>query len=305
MADINRAVDVADEAVTATPHDHSRRYMVLHTLANRLSSRFLRTRSMNDINRSVDTAEMAVKAERHDHADRAVTLDALGFSLYMRFQRTKAADDLNRSMSAFKQSWESSSSPPSLSIRLAMKVATHYASQPDWKESSAVLESAVYLLLMVSLRSLQHTDKQHLLSQFAGLASMAASTALYAGKTPYDALKLLELGRSVIAGLLLDMRTNVSELEQQHPKLAKRYKFLRDELDSLANLASSLTLLESEHSVINREKRRQDAESQFQPLIDEIRLKEGLTNFLCPPTEDKLRTAANSSPVVIINVSRY
>jgi hypothetical protein len=163
----------------------------------------------------------------------------------------------------------------------------------------------VKLLPIISLRSLQHIDKQYFLSQFARVASDAASTALNAGKTAYNSLKLLKLGRGVIAGLLLDMRTDLSELEQQHPKLAERYEFLCGELDLLASLASSLTLVESEHLATNREKRRRDAESQFQPVLDEIWLKEGFTNFLCPPTEDELRTAANSGPVVIINVSRY
>jgi hypothetical protein len=44
-----------------------------------------------------------------------------------------------------------------------------------------------------------------MLANFAGLASLAAATALNAGRTADHALQLLELGRGVIAGLLLKM----------------------------------------------------------------------------------------------------
>lgn len=84
-------------------------------------------------------------------------------------------------------------------------------------ESSQLLEEAVNLLPTVSPRSLNHTDKQHMLADSAGMASMAAATALNSGKAASHALQLLELGRGVIAGLLMDMRGDISSLKREHP----------------------------------------------------------------------------------------
>lgn len=61
---------------------------------------------------------------------------------------------------------------------------------------------------------------------------MTAAICLEAGKDECQALELLELGRYVIAGLLLEMRTDISNLKQQHPILAVEFESLRKELDS-------------------------------------------------------------------------
>lgn len=58
-----------------------------------------------------------------------------------------------------------------------------------------------------------------MLTDFAGLASVAAATALNAGGEPYHALQLLKLGGDVIASLLIDMHGDVSDLEREHPDL--------------------------------------------------------------------------------------
>src|SRR4051812_48409990 len=104
-----------------------------------------------------------------------------------------------------------------------------------WGDASILLQEAAELLPAVSPRTLKHTDKQHMLADFGGLASMAAATALNVGKDAYSALRLLELGRGVIASLLMDMRGDISDLRRDHPGLADEFIFLRDELDTPAD----------------------------------------------------------------------
>ena len=62
-----------------------------------------------------------------------------------------------------------------------------------------------------------------MLTDFTNLTFMAAATALNAGKKAYHTLQLLELGRGVIASLLLEMRTDVSTLREQYPKYIKKF----------------------------------------------------------------------------------
>ncbi|PQE14984.1 TPR domain-containing protein [Rutstroemia sp. NJR-2017a BBW] len=305
MDDLNRAVDTIDVAVKSTLHDHPDRAAYLNNLGASLGKRFGRTGSMDDLNRAIDTIDIAVKSTPHDHPSRATYLDKLGNRLGERFERTDSMGDLQRCISSFRAGWNCSNAPPSVRIKLARVVAKISALDFNWTESSTLLKDAVELLPTVSPRSLQHTDKQHMLADFAGLASIAVSIALNAGQEAGFALKLLELGRGVIAGLLLEIRTDISDLEQQYPKLAQEFVHLRDELDSPAGVTTSLTTLENTFSVESITKRRHDAERRFPVVLEEIRSKQGFNTFLLPPTPDELKAAADPDPIVVINVSSY
>jgi tetratricopeptide (TPR) repeat protein len=302
IADLNRAVDVADIVVNLTPQDHPDRAGYLNNLGSWLSMRFKRTGSIDDLNRAVDVADMAVNATPQDHRDRAGYLDNLGNWLSMRSELNDSRDDLNHALSYFKEGWACHRSPPSVRVHLAWRVANILASQLNWEESSNFLEGAVKLLPIVSPRLLDNSDKQHILEGFAGLASMAAAVSLEAGKDEHYALELLELGRCVIAGLLLEMRTEVSDLKQQHSVLAAEFESLRDKLDSPS---SGTTLLDTIPSSKFQANRRLKADQEFAEVIKKIRDQPGFQNFLLPPTYDDLIAATDQGPIVIINVSSY
>lgn len=185
-----------------------------------------------------------------------------------------------------------------------------------WAESSTFLQNAVELLPHVSPRSIRHTDKQHMLADYAGLAPLAAAAALNAGKPAEHALRLLELGRGIIAGLLLEMRSDVSELREEFPALADKFIAIRDELDEPAelqassghithpigavdNIPTSLTIWDAQV------RRRLNAEEEFSRLLDLIRSKPGFENFLLPPTTAEMRAAADPDPIVVVNMSPY
>ncbi|RYP43130.1 hypothetical protein DL770_011836 [Monosporascus sp. CRB-9-2] len=304
MDDLNRAVDVADMAVDATPQDHPDRASMFNNLGNLLGRRFERTGSIDDLNRAVDVADMAVNATPQDHPDRAAIFNNLGNLLSSRFERTGSMDDFNRTLTSYKMGWRCYSAPPSIRIRLARNAAGILASQANWEESSLLLQDAVNLLPTVSPRLLKHTDKQHMLADFAGLASMAAATALNSGKEAYRALQLLELGRGIIAGLLMEMRSNISDLQQQHPNLADEFTSLRDELDKPTDKTFPIST-DDTLSWESQAKRRRKADQNFSELITRIRIQPGFHNFLLPPTADELIAAADPNPIIIINLSSY
>ncbi|KJZ70809.1 hypothetical protein HIM_09822 [Hirsutella minnesotensis 3608] len=301
MDDLDRAIEVADMAVAATPQGHPDRARQLSNLGTWLGSRFERTGSMNDLDRAVEVADVAVAATPQDHPDRAALLNNLGNILGRRFERTGSINDLDRALSSYKEGWRCEVAPPSRRIHLAWKAAHILTRRLNWDESSQLMEEAVRLLPTVSPRSLQNADKQHMLSDFAGLASMAAATALNAKKEAHHALELLELGRGVIAGLLLEMRTDVSDLEQQHPGLATEFMSLRDELDTPVERTILLASDEHARSLDSQAKRRLDAEKQFNKIIKKIRTQPGFQNFLRPPTADQLMAAADQAPIVVVN----
>ncbi|RYP62375.1 hypothetical protein DL770_009601 [Monosporascus sp. CRB-9-2] len=304
MDDLNRAVDVASMAVEATPQDQPDRAGRLSNLGNRLGTRFERTGSMDDLNRAVDIANMAVKATPQDHPDRAAILNNLGNRLGRRFKRTGSMDDLDRALSSYNKGWSCYTASPSIRIRLARNAAGILASQANWEESNLLLQEAVNLLPTVSPRSLKHTDKQHMLADFAGLASITAATALNSGKEAYHALKLLELGRGVIAGLLMEMRKDISDLQQQCPNLADEFISLRDELDAPTDKTFPI-FTDDTLSWKLQTKRRRKADQNFNKLITQIRAQPGFRNFLLPPTAKELMAAADPDPIIVVNLSSY
>ncbi|KAL8364968.1 hypothetical protein RB595_003992 [Gaeumannomyces hyphopodioides] len=305
MDDLNRAVEVANMAVDATPQNHPDRAGRLNNLGNQLGRRFERTGSMDDLNRAVEVANMAVDATPQNHPDRAGRLNSLGNRLGRRFERTGSIDDLSRALSSYKEGWSCRTAPPSSRIRSARQAARILASQRNWDKSSQLLQEAVELLPTVSPRSLNHTDKQYMLADSAGLASMAAATALNAGKEASHALQLLELGRGVIAGLLMDMRGDISDLRQKHPNLADEFIAFRNELDSPADRLAPANSSDDTSSWESQAKRRREADQKFSELIMSIRAQPGFDSFLRPPAAGDLMAAANPDPVIVINLSSY
>jgi len=95
----------------------------------------------------------------------------------------------------------------------------------------SLLHDATHLIHLATSRPLQRED-QHILGKISGLASLAAVVSLKAGQSPLEVLRLLELGLRVTNCQLLDYRSEISDLKEQHPMLAKDFDSLRQELDS-------------------------------------------------------------------------
>ncbi|RYP45618.1 hypothetical protein DL768_008055 [Monosporascus sp. mg162] len=303
--DIDRAVDITSQAVNVTPQGHRYRAGYLNNLGNNLGTRFERTGSIDDLNRAVDVAGQAVDATPQDHPDRAGRLNNFGNRLGTRFEQTGSVDDLNRALSSYREGWRCYTAPPSIRIPSALQAARILALQKDWEGSSQLLQEAVNLLPTVSPRSLKHTDKQHMLADSAGLASMAAAISLNAGKDAFHALQLLELGRGVIAGLLMDMRGDISDLKRKYPGLADEFVSLRDELDSPEERLTSQSSGDNVSLWELQAKRRREADQKFSELITRIRAQPSFDRFLLPPTADELMAAANPDPVIVVNLSSY
>ncbi|KAM5347456.1 hypothetical protein ACJ41O_010461 [Fusarium nematophilum] len=137
------------------------------------------------------------------------------------------------------------------------------------------------------------------------MASMAAATTLSAKKGNYDALRLLELGRGLIAGFLMDIRTDVSDLEREYPDLAERFVFLRDVLDQPVDSVRASTPGDDFAIWQSQQERHRAADRELDELIKKVRTKSGFQSFLQPPTEAELTAAATPDPIIVVNMSFY
>ncbi|KAF4925019.1 hypothetical protein CGCVW01_v003791 [Colletotrichum viniferum] len=108
-----------------------------------------------------------------------------------------------------------------------------------------------------------------------------------------------------MAALLLETRTDISDLKQSHPELANSFVSLRDKLDSSSNWAHpQLTVKEKETwEPLAQAQQRRDLESQFNEVIAKIRTNPGFEDFLLPPKTEDLLAAASLGPIVVLNAS--
>lgn len=304
MDDLNRAVGATDDALARISYDDQERAGSLSNLGLWLSSRFEETGLLDDIDRAISAISDAVDATPHNHPMRAWYLCSLGDRLHLRFKRLNSTDDLNRLLTSYIASWKCIYGLPYVRIKSAQSAAEILIEQQDWENAYQLLHDATSLLPTMSPRSLNHTDTQSMLTYMFGLASSAAAVALRAGKTPGDALRLLELGRGVIANLLMEMRGDVTELQSKHPDLAEKFSHLREELDSPPQNASAAIpdQLSSWALQINRGR---EADEEFSKIIDEIRTQPGFSRFLQSPGAEDLMNAANQGPVIVVNISSF
>ena len=80
--------------------------------------------------------------------------------------------------------------------------------------------------------TVERENQQQIPRKPTGLASIAAPVLLEAGVSPVEALRLLELGRSVTNSQLPDYRSDIPDLMEHHLMLAEEFDSLLQRLDS-------------------------------------------------------------------------
>ncbi|KAF9774164.1 hypothetical protein IL306_007840 [Fusarium sp. DS 682] len=292
-SDIVRAIEAIEKAVDMTPQKHPDLPTYLNSLGNALGSCFNKTRSPDDLDRAIGTITQGVNSLPGNHPDRAVLINNLGNWLDKRAETTEAASDRDSQIYWYLQAWHSKMAAPSQRIRAAGSAAYVYILRKEWEKASSLLREAVSLL------------PKSLLSSLSGLISMAASASLSTNNDPYDALRILEQGRGLISGFIMDTRADFSELKPQHPELAEEFDRLRDLIGHLQNDSGIATTNNDLASWQRQQERYRKADEEFDLLVERIRKKPGFENFLLPPTEADLMAAASQDPIIFVNVSFY
>ena len=309
LEDANNAVHCIEDAIKATPNGYHERPVYLNDLCVALKLRSRISGSVDDVRKAVTVQEEAVQLMPENHPERAILLFNLGVALHLLFESTKSAADFIAAVDAFEKAVESEISAPRSRIDAARKAADLLFSQ-DIDRASKLLSTAVNLLPTTSPRTGHRDDKQVMLSQFKALASDAAAlsmrkTVLQSSTTSIhvaEALRLLELGRGVMASSYFDNRSDITELRTKHPGLAQKFEALRTELDSLS---SNVTSPEPQQMLGPQVTRRFVASKEFDDTVNLIREQDGFQRFLLGPSSSDLKVLASDQPIVYLNVSRF
>ncbi|KAK1478706.1 hypothetical protein CTAM01_14988 [Colletotrichum tamarilloi] len=312
--DIQQAIDLSREAAQVVDGDEmGMRAAVANVLSNLLKEKYDHYGEAADLDEAIDIIREVIHGGLPESLPERVYLEfGLGDALHARFDHTGDVTDLQNSREAFQRAWESRAAPLTIRIDAAVRAAdvakeqlkNHDSSDPSlllqyWTEVSSDLDRALSLLHALSPRHMQNVNKQQMLKRFAGLGANAAAAALNAGKEASYALQQLELGRGVISGLVLDLRTDLSFLREEHSEWADDLSRLRSMLDSGHSALLTTGSLESGSQA------RRRAEMDLENLLTKIRSEKGFERFLMPPTVEQLMEAADSDPAVVVNVSSF
>ncbi|MEU3645776.1 CHAT domain-containing protein [Lentzea sp. NPDC034063] len=231
--------------------------------------------------------EDAVRSTPHGHPTRADALLKHGLALAF-------VDDRVAALALYRQVAEEPDFPPRVRVEAARLWAYEMVARRNWPAALEAFRLAVELLPRTAPRHVTQADREQALAAFAGLASDAAACAIQAGD-PSLAVALLEQGRGVMIGHALDARTEVTDLEEQHPDLARRFDELRTALDAPSGAFVQAAGLSGE--------RRHALTEEWHDLVDSIRSLPGFARFLRPPAVEEFADSADRGLVVIVNVS--
>ncbi|MEV0779944.1 CHAT domain-containing protein [Streptomyces sp. NPDC050428] len=321
LDDLNRAVSAGTAAIAAASNaDPTDRSGILNNAGLARFIRFKQAGEIEDGNQAATILQEAVDATPQDHPARAPHLHNLGAALSERAKwrkgRADEASALADKREAAEKCAEAARVPGAAAwIRvLAARLAGSLLAETDPSRAADLLEAGVRLLPEIAPRQLDRASQQQMLSTFTGLASESAALALdvRTGGTKRTraerALGLLEMGRAVSLSQVIETRSDLTDLTEQHHELAAKYIARRDHLSAIRVSAASASSTTHQIAAASRqdypEAQRKSAEA-FDSVLEEIRCTPGFEGFALPARPDELSQFGKDGPVAVINVAAH
>ncbi|MEH1165253.1 CHAT domain-containing protein [Micromonospora sp. CPCC 205539] len=178
-----------------------------------------------------------------------------------------------------------------LVLLAGLRAALASEGRGEWGPAARAYDDAVQHLHRTVWRGLGGADREQLVRRWGAVASDAAAAAISAG-LPERAVELLDHGRSLWWGQVLDSRSEVTALATAHPALAERLTALRDDERAWSDGPGQA-------------QRRRDLAREWDDLVAAVRARPGFASFLQPTPFAELAEVATDGPVVLVNVSGY
>ncbi|KAK8192573.1 hypothetical protein M8818_007743 [Zalaria obscura] len=297
--DRDEALRLAALAVKETQPSNTRRPQYLHNLGARYHTLYLRSDpgAISDLDRSISLAQQCLDATPHSHSEWSDYATSLGWRLLKRAGELENWDEFDLAVKTFVSAFENETALPVTRVEAGRTAGLLLMTtgRANWPEADRIYRSVIGLLSRVSPRSISRDDMQHRLQGLSNMSSFAAGAALTVKEDPEDALLLLELGRSVIAGLQMSQRSDLPALLASNEDLGRRYTQLRDALSDWRSFPKDTDIV----------RLKQTQEAELTKLEDEIRQQECLELFNLPPSGDQLRALAVEGPLICFNVTKW
>jgi tetratricopeptide (TPR) repeat protein len=295
MEDLEEAIRVARQAITITPHNHPDFSTMLNNLAVRLSSRYERTKSIYHLCEMIEAARHAIVATPDDHPDLAAILSNLGSILSDWYDYTGKIQNLDSAVQASERAWRCKNATPFVRLRASTQAIRFLQIQQHFERAYCLAIDAINLLPYIHHRSLDRRDQQFVVAHFSRLATTACSLALHTGRGLEVALEVLERGRSVILSLLMDDRSDTSELNATHPEVCARYESLLVQVNTSTRNAT--------YNRTPKPTTREEAIALLEECVHSIQQLPGFGQFHKGPTVEQMQTCSKKGHIVVVNIT--
>ncbi|KAJ5328560.1 CHAT domain-containing protein [Penicillium brevicompactum] len=317
VADVDRALHLTKTAIQSINSGHPEWAKFHMTLEEVYMHRVLMFMTRPDLDRTfhseldlaIQAQEVALQYLPLNNPTRASVLQRLVAALSIRSETTNDPAFNHKAVELCREALNCSGTRPRMHIQIATALGALLMKSHDYQEASQMLEKAVQLLPKACSRSSSNDDRQEYLKDHYGLASMAAAALLRSDASPSRALRVLEIGRGVVAGLFLDARTGLDDLKRAHPGLASKFELLGEQLNAEPELNGTAfptrAGANASKLMTSRMNFRINLHRDFDELVEKIRQHPGFSDFLLPATTAQMMDAAVDGPIVVINACGY
>ncbi|KAJ7651899.1 CHAT domain-containing protein [Mycena rosella] len=307
LADLNDAISAQEEALILSPDDHSSKVSLLYNLADNLKVRYEELGDNDVYDQMIGLYELAA-CSNTGFASARFAAAVMWAELQKVHKLQKISSTFDDVSSALERMTGPYLGPPELSPELGSLVF-RFPDDPDRGylvlppeiliDSLPAYTAALDLLPELTWLGSSIEDRHHRISPVGEVIRNAAATAI--GTHQYGkAIEWLEQGRSIIWGQILELRTSVNTLKEEHPALAEKFVALSSQLDSAAKQdeISGAMCVEQESETQSYH----GAAHSWNLLLKQIRALDKFERFLLPKTMSELSLAAKHGPVVILSI---
>jgi tetratricopeptide (TPR) repeat protein len=298
VEDINLAISSQQKAIHLTPDDNPDKASYLNNLGNSLMNRFERFHNAADIDATISSRQDAVRLEPIDSPFRAGYLLNLGVSLFIRAKGDADSADFHQSILLLREAADQKNAPP----LHRFDAASQWAEQSrGCNPSDAMLayKQAIDLLPRVAWHGASVGARHHALSKAGNVVCDAAAHAIQLGD-PRLAVELLEQGRSVVWGQMLQLRTPLDDLRISNKEFAERLEYIGN---ILAQGGSDRDTANDDIEELGR--RNRQLADEWDELVSKVRSLAGFEDFLLPKKIKDFSEVASEGPIVMVNISQY
>jgi len=310
-ADLDDCVAAHERAAAAADRIGALRPGMLVNLASALQTRYEARGRTADAERAEELLRRAAGDAGAEDVHQAGVAYQLAIALWDRWRRTGGSAVRAEALEWSRRAARHPAAPPRQRLWAAAAWGRRAMEAGDVRQASQAYELAVGLLPALAPRQVAGEDAEHVLARFPGLACDAAACAVAAGR-PGRAVELLELGRGVLLGRLIEGRDDLAALRERDPELAARLGELRAALDTgdtgrpeEAAEATGAAGAGAGAVGMTAADRRHVLAAEWERLLARARALPGLEHLLRPPPVRELLAQAHPGPVVVVNVSRH
>jgi len=172
----------------------------------------------------------------------------------------------------------------------------------DYNRAWAVAHKATVQMPRVLNRSYGREDLQRLLTAFSKLSSLSCALCLESTSDSSQALEMLEQGRGIILGYLIDTKSDISALESECPDIASEFDSIRSAIARIDREIGNPIMLPADH----RDQiflQRSQLTRNLNDCIERIQALENHRGFLLPPSAAEMRRAAIAGTIILVNAT--